>query len=221
MKTHISKRILKILSEFSINELIDFICNFASSLTGVIVGYVVEYRLIKYIKKLNDNNISNIIKESDHDKSTKNDVSFYYKGVKIGLQVKSPLTNTIKEKSGIYTFKIKNHRSDKTELILSDGNICKCTNYMFGEYDILAVPLFMVNESGEMEYAFIMNYDCPPEPKNGLLMNKEISITYPLTGKWTNNIYEVIENVVNGNCKLKKDEINEGYVKYKNMIDEF
>lgn len=201
-------------------ELVDFLSNFASSLTGVIIGYLGEYRLIKYIKNLNDENISNVVKESDHDKTTKNDISFYYKGVKIGLQVKSPLTNTISEKSGTYSFKIKNHRSDKTELVLSDGNICRCTNYILGEYDILAVPLFLVNGTGEMEYAFIMNYDCPQDPKNKMLMSKEISITYPLTGKWTKNIYEVIDNVVNGNSEKEIRRIHNDFTVYRNMIDD-
>lgn len=177
------------------------------SLKGMYIGNIGEFHFMKMMKSLDD--ISNVFKPDDHDRSlNKSDLIVTYRNTRIRFQVKSIQSNSLRfnTQTGKIEFTVQNDGSDKREIVLPNGHKVSTTNYVYGDYDILVVPLITVNKDenyDKWEYGFLLNSDCrpctnrkiPEEDRKFLMSSSEI-LTYPLSGKWTKDVYKVMNSVV-------------------------
>ena len=195
-------RVTTIIDAIPPEELVSAIKR-APSLRGMILGYIAEEMFEKHV--LNENpEISHVQKHDDHDRSVnKSDRDFRYNERKYSIQLKSVQTNSIawlpdEEKLGA---DVQNDASDRRSVTLPNGNKVETTNYVIGDYDILAVPLFPF--SGNWEFAYKRNRDCrltdskkySDEDKQYLLSTTE-KIHYPLSDDWTTDLTSLLDDSI-------------------------
>jgi hypothetical protein len=167
---------------------------------GMVSGYIAEMKFRETIAK--NSNICYCYKPKDHDRTeNKADLVCDYQGDTVSIQIKSIQTHSIKIKNGIYVASVQNDASDKRVIVLPNGEQINTTNYQIGEYDILAVPLFVF--TNEWTFAYKLNQNCrksksskySSEQKKYLLATTE-NITYPLTNEWTTDFNSLIVSAV-------------------------
>lgn len=158
----------------------------APSLRGMVAGYIAETQFIKMLSTNSD--VSDIRIHDDHDRTNnKADVDFVMLGQRVSVQLKSIQTNSIAWRSDLnclYAI-VQNDGSDRRTITLPSGNTVSTTNYMIGQYDILAVPLF--NFTGTWEFAYKLNRDCRKTKSSKYsslqqqyLLSTREPITYPI-----------------------------------------
>jgi len=174
---------------------------FASNIFGYNLGYVAEFRFMEYIKTVKG--VTEVWKPSDHDKSVnKSDVSIKYNGKTVRFQIKCPLKSTVKENpsEGSIHFSLKNHTSDKHTVVLQDGRVLNNTTlYRCDDYDVLVTPFY--NGSKVENFAYLLGSDIPQHENNDLLMNTTVDFKYPLEGKWTTDIDDILKRFDEGECE--------------------
>ncbi|MGA2768411.1 MAG: restriction endonuclease [Candidatus Bathyarchaeia archaeon] len=154
------------------------------SLRGMMAGYVAEHKLKDFLME-SGKVVGNIGKYDDHDREKRGDLFIVYKGKKVGIEVKSLQTNSIKETDGKFKARFQCDASDRREVELPNGNKIETTCLVAGEFDLLAVNLFAFHE--KWEFAFAKNLDLPrtahskytPEQRKYLLATL-MEITWPL-----------------------------------------
>jgi hypothetical protein len=194
------ERVLQIIDAIPPEDLVSAIKR-APSLRGMILGYIAEEMFEKYLPGKYPG-VSDIEKHDDHNREeNKSDRTITYCGRRYGIQLKSVQTNSISfcpVVGGLYAT-VQNDASDARTIKLPNGSTVVTTCYARGEYDILAVPLFPF--TGKWEFAYKLNADCREcesskytvADRVHLLATTE-SITYPLDGKWTNDLKRLLHD---------------------------
>jgi hypothetical protein len=91
--------------------------------------------------------------------------------------------------------------SDKRKVEFPDGGALETTNLLFGEFHILAAGLFAFR--AKWDFGFALNSQLPasanrnyPEHQRGKLITSMISVAWPLTAPFVNDIYPLLDELV-------------------------
>lgn len=192
-------RVSQIIDSVTPEELVEAIKR-APSLRGMILGYIAEEMFEKHVlHKIRG--ASDVRKHDDHDRSVnKSDRDFVYRGRRYSIQLKSIQTNSIKYRSdsGRLEADVQNDGSDRRTVHLPNGHSLETTNYVIGDYDILAVPLFPF--TGNWTFAYKRNRDCRlttsskyAEGDRKYLLSTMERISYPLSSDWTDDLLTLLD----------------------------
>lgn len=141
------------LSYDEINELLTH----NPSLRSFVMGYAAEIKC-RNMFFLNHPDVSAVYKPDDHDRTEKGDWIVTYKGHRIGVEVKSLQTNSLKPKrDGAVRPNYQCDASDARTVIFSDGSSVHTTALLVGEFDVVAVNIHSF--AGEWDFAFAKNDD--------------------------------------------------------------
>lgn len=172
------------------------------SLRGFIFGYVSEYKVRTYFT--DHDGITDVKKYDDHDRTSKGDISFCYKGREFKVEAKSLQTNSVKHKGkGIWSGKFQCDASDKRPVLLQNGHTVNTTCLAVGEFDIVAVSLYAFGD--KWRFAFAKNLDLPhpnekaknilPEDRDYLIKSL-IDISWPLKPPFTTDVYSLLDDMI-------------------------
>jgi hypothetical protein len=177
------------------------IVNENPSLRGFIFGYVSEYKARDYFNGNPD--ITDLKKYDDHNRSSKGDISFQYKGREFKIEAKSLQTNSVTEENGIWKGKFQCDASDRREIKLQNGNTINTTCLAVGEFDIVAVSCYAFGDT--WKFAFAKNSDLPHPSSHSrnieaedreYLIKSLIDITWPLQPPFTTDVYSLLDDMV-------------------------
>ncbi len=170
-------------------EELTYIVDANPSMRGLMLGYVAEYKLRKI--HFEDSRISALIKDDDHDRKSKGDIRFNYRGKSFRVECKSLQTNLVKKTTTGYDATFQCDASDSRVVRFSDGSEVKTTCLLVGEFDIVAVNMFALEE--EWRFAFALNSDLPrsryrkySELQQRELIASSIKISYELVASFEN-----------------------------------
>lgn len=172
------------------------------SLRGFIFGYVSEYKARAFFE--GHAGIENVKKYDDHDRTSKGDISFHYKGREFKVEAKSLQTNSVVQAGeDTWTGKFQCDASDRREIHLPNGHTVNTTCLAVGEFDIVAVSLYAFGD--QWRFAFAKNEDLP-HPSNRsrniaaedreYLIKSLIDITWPLQAPFTTDVYSLLDEMV-------------------------
>lgn len=141
------------LSYEEINELLTA----NPSLRSFVMGYAAEIKCRNMF--FHDHpDISAIYKPDDHDRTEKGDWILTYKGQRIGVEVKSLQTNSLKPKrDGSLRPNYQCDASDARVVAFEDGSTVQTTALLVGEFDVVAVNIHAF--TGKWDFAFARNAD--------------------------------------------------------------
>lgn len=184
----------------TVEELTEIV-NSNPSMRGLMFGYVAEYKLRKMF--FDDPRIKDLTKDDDHDRSRKGDARFTYKGRSFRVECKSLQTNTIRKEPTGFKATFQCDASDRRLVVFSDGSKKETTCLKMGEFDILAVNLFALEET--WRFAFALNSDLPrskynkytPYQRNELLASS-MTITWPLNPPFVENPFVLLDRIIDG-----------------------
>lgn len=172
------------------------------SLRGFIFGYVSEYKARTYFD--GHAGIENLMKYDDHDRTSKGDISFRYKGREFRIEAKSLQTNSvIQVGDDEWNGKFQCDASDRREILLPNGHTVNTTCLAVGEFDIVAVSLYAFGD--QWRFAFAKNSDLPhpgARSRNVAVEDREyliktlIDISWPLQPPFTTDIYSLLDEMV-------------------------
>ncbi len=172
------------------------------SLRGFMFGYVSEYKARTYFD--GHEGIEKLMKYDDHDRSSKGDISFIYKGKEFRIEAKSLQTNSVKKNGNdSWSGKFQCDASDRREIELPNGHKVNTTCLAVGEFDIVAVSLYAFGD--EWRFAFAKNSDLPhpsSRSKNVAAEDREyliktlIDITWPLKPPFTTDVYSLLDEMI-------------------------
>jgi hypothetical protein len=169
------------------------------SMRGLMLGYVAEYKLRKFY--FGDPRISALVKEDDHDRQHKGDIRFNYRGKTFRVECKSLQTNLVKKADEGYKAVYQCDASDSRIVKFSDGSEVKTTCLLIGEFDLVAVNLFALEE--EWRFAFALNRDLPRSKykKYTPLQQKELlassmPITYPFKPPYQTDPFVLLDRLL-------------------------
>jgi hypothetical protein len=170
------------------------------SLRGMIVGYVAEFQLRKLF--VGDPRISNLTKDDDHDRTSKGDLRFDYKGHTFRIESKSLQTNlTRKNLDGTFNCTFQCDASDARDVSFSDGSTVTTTSLKVGEFDALAVCMFAV--ANGWSFAFAKNSELPRSNKKSYtelqrseLLSTNMKIGWPVTPPYQSDPFSVLDALV-------------------------
>ncbi len=172
------------------------------SLRGFIFGYVSEYKARTYFD--GHTGIENLMKYDDHDRTSKGDISFRYKGREFRIEAKSLQTNSvIQVGDDEWSGKFQCDASDRREILLPNGHTVNTTCLAVGEFDIVAVSLYAFGD--QWRFAFAKNSDLPhpgARSRNVAVEDREyliktlIDISWPLQPPFTTDIYSLLDEMV-------------------------
>lgn len=172
------------------------------SLRGFIFGYVSEYKVRSFFE--GHEGVSNVMKYDDHDRTSKGDISFHYKGREFKVEAKSLQTNSVKQADGgTWTGKFQCDASDRREIRLPNGHTINTTCLAVGEFDIVAISLYAFGD--QWRFAFARNEDLPnpnsrsrniPAEDREYLIKSLIDITWPLQAPFTTDVYSLLDKMV-------------------------
>ncbi len=172
------------------------------SLRGFVFGYVSEYKARKYFD--GHENITNLMKYDDHDRTSKGDISFHYKGKEFRIEAKSLQTKSVvKVGSDEWKGVFQCDASDCREIQLPNGHKVNTTCLVVGEFDIVAVSLYAFGD--QWRFAFAKNSDLPRignrsrkvvEEDRKYLIKTSINITWPLQAPFTTDVYSLLDDMI-------------------------
>jgi hypothetical protein len=179
-------------------EELDEILSERPSLRGITFGYVGEYKLRKMWFR--DERIKGLRTYDNHDRARKGDLSFFYKGVEISVEVKSLQTASISRDADHRTGKFQCDASDRRRVTLPNGDKIETTCLLVGEFDLLAVNLFEFHE--DWLFAFAKNKDLPrsryahytPEQREHLLATL-VQVTWPLNPPFGAEPFALLDDI--------------------------
>jgi hypothetical protein len=169
------------------------------SLRGIMLGYVAELQLRKFLGTFPE--IRYLGKGDDHDRKDKGDCLIQYKGKQFRVEAKSLQTNTIKRIDGVYHGKAQVDASDKRPVQLPDGSKITTTCLLRGEFDILAVNCFSFDQ--KWRFVFAQNADLPSSSyrkysdyERQHLLASTVSVTMPPTLPFYDCPITVLETLI-------------------------
>jgi hypothetical protein len=168
------------------------------SLRGMVYGYVAEVAFARHLEKLGIGQTDHFKPDDHKRKQAKSDRTLKYQNKQYTVQLKSIQTNSLKEiEPGVFRATVQNDASDRRRLILPDGTRVDVTNYVKGEYDVLAVSLQPF--TGEWRFAFKKNKDLKlstykryPSNVRGYLLATGEAISWPLSSDWSEDFLAII-----------------------------
>lgn len=171
------------------------------SMRGLMLGYVAEYKLRKMY--FEDPRITALVKDDDHDRKSKGDIRFNYRGRSFRVECKSLQTNTIRKVDEGFVASYQCDASDSRTVRFSDGTSVKTTCLLVGEFDLVAVNLFALEE--RWRFAFALNRDLPrsrfhkytPLQQNELIASS-IKITWPLKPPYEADPFVLLDRLLDG-----------------------
>lgn len=171
------------------------------SMRGLMLGYVAEYKLRKM--HFEDPRITALVKDDDHDRKKKGDIRFNYRGRSFRVESKSLQTGTIRKVGDGFVASYQCDASDSRIVRFSDGSEVKTTCLLAGEFDLVAVNLFALQE--EWQFAFALNRDLPRSRfrKYTALQQREliassIRITWPLKPPYESDPFVLLDRLLDG-----------------------
>lgn len=172
------------------------------SLRGFMFGYISEYKARSFFD--GHKNITGLKKYDDHDRSSKGDISFVYKGKEFKIEAKSLQTNSVVATgSDRWEGKFQCDASDRREILLPNGHTVNTTCLAVGEFDIVAVSLYAFGD--KWRFAFAKNSDLPhpgtrsrnvAEEDREYLIKTLINITWPLKPPFTEDVYSLLDSMI-------------------------
>lgn len=184
------------ITEDQLTELIDE----NPSLRGMLLGYVAEKKF--HYGFLHHPDITEILKDDDHDRSKKGDRRIIYKGISIVIEVKSLQTKTVK-KTGIDSWigKSQVDGSDRRIITFEDGSELNTTLLKRGEFDLLAVNCYAFGD--KWRFVFAKNEDLPCSSFKGYtqeqcskLIASLVTVTWPPEPPYTDNPYILLDQII-------------------------
>lgn len=167
------------------------------SVRGMVYGSLAEIQLAHWLDR-NGVPLDSHEVDDDHAK-TKSDRTIPYKGKRYTIQVKSMQTNQIREPSpGRFTARVQCDGSDRREVTLPNGHKLETTNYVVGEFMVLATPLHAF--TGEWDFAFRLNstlerttFKKYREEDRQFLLKTLVGIGWPLEPPWTTDLFGLLD----------------------------
>jgi hypothetical protein len=127
------------------------------SLRSFVMGYAAEIKCRNMFFR-DHPEVTAIYKPDDHDRTEKGDWILTYKGERIGVEVKSLQTNSLKPKQdGTVSPNYQCDASDARTVKFSDGSTLHTTALLVGEFDVVAVNIHAF--TGCWDFAFCKNED--------------------------------------------------------------
>ncbi|MGO9322496.1 MAG: hypothetical protein ACLQBY_17095 [Solirubrobacteraceae bacterium] len=166
------------------------------SVRGMVYGFLAEVQFAHWLDQ-NGIPVETHTVDDDHAK-TKSDRTIPYKGRRYTIQVKSMQTNSIRLSERGYTAGIQCDGSDRRTVRLPNGHDITTTNYVAGEFMILATPLHPFER--KWDFAFRLNSTLPrttsrkyPEEDWPYLLKTMVPITWPLQEPWTTDLLALLD----------------------------
>jgi hypothetical protein len=168
------------------------------SVRGMVYGFLAEIQLGHWLHASGIPLETHTV-DDDHAK-TKSDRTVPYNGRRYTIQVKSMQTNSIRESSpGIFKAGVQCDGSDRREVTLPNGNRVLTTNYVAGEFMILATALHPF--TGSWDFAFRLNSTLErttsrkySEEDRQYLLKTMVRITWPLEEPWTTDLLGLLDD---------------------------
>jgi hypothetical protein len=184
------------------------------SLRGMIFGYVAEIKLRNLLASNPD--VTNLVKDDDHDRSRKGDLRIDYKGHEFILESKSLQTNRNRTlDDGSFASVSQVDASDRRMVTLPDGSQLQTTNLLVGEFHVLSVNCFTFEN--KWHFAFASNHDLPRSTFRGYseyqrqhLLATTVPVTWPPTGIFTEDIFSLLDSMIEE--RLAETEAREVFV---------
>jgi hypothetical protein len=166
------------------------------SVRGMVYGNLAEIQFSRWLVA-HGVPLENQTRDDDHAK-TKSDRTILHDGRRYTIQVKSMQTNSIASvRAGEFTAGIQCDGSDRRRVTLPNGHEVETTNYVAGEFMVLATPLHPF--TGEWDFAFRLNstLDRTTSSKYApgdrqYLLKTMVSITWPLGDPWTTDLFGLL-----------------------------
>ncbi|MCG3132733.1 MAG: hypothetical protein FLDDKLPJ_03599 [Phycisphaerae bacterium] len=170
------------------------------SLRGIMLGYVAEHHLTKFLAS--SDQISDSLKYDDHDRTKKGDRVVTYKGHRFIIESKSLQTNQVKDLGGgKWSGKAQVDGSDRRKVTFPDGTTLETTLLLPGEFDVLAVNCFAFG--GTWQWAFCKNSDLPrsthkkyTDAQRAGLLASLVNVGWPPTPPFTDDIFKVLDALI-------------------------
>lgn len=166
------------------------------SVRGMVYGNLAEVQLSRWLV---DHGVplENQLRDDDHAK-TKSDRTIVHGSRRYTIQVKSMQTSSIREDgAGGFRAGIQCDGSDRRRVTLPNGHQVETTNYVAGEFMVLATPLHPFTQ--RWDFAFRLNSTLDrttsakyaPEDRPYLLKTM-VPISWPLEEPWTTELFELL-----------------------------
>lgn len=169
------------------------------SLRGVTLGYIAEWKFHEMF--LDHPDVSEVLKDDDHNRKRKGDRRFIYKNHEFIVEVKSLQTNLVKRNGDKLSGKSQVDASDCRNVTFKDGSTIKTTCLLRGEFDILAVNCYAFN--GHWQFAFAKNADLPKNTykkytpaQQAALLPTLIPVTWPPEPPFHTDPFTLLDELV-------------------------
>lgn len=162
----------------------------------MVYGNLAEVQLSRWLVA-NGVPLTNQLRDDDHAK-TKSDRTILHRGRRYTIQVKSMQTSSIKQDAPErFRAGIQCDGSDRRRVTLPNGHEVETTNYVAGEFMVLATPLHPFTE--QWEFAFRLNSTLDrttstkyaPEDR-AYLLKTMVPISWPLEEPWTTELFALL-----------------------------
>jgi transcriptional regulator with XRE-family HTH domain len=177
------------------------------SLRGILLGYIAELKFRE--TWLNHPDITSSFKHDDHSRKGKGDRVITFRGHEFVFEVKSLQTNSIRRNSDGWTAQAQVDASDRRNVVFSDGSCVQTTCLRVGEFDILAVNIFSIDQ--KWEFVFAKNSDLPRstskiynELQKSELLKSSVKIFFPLQHPFTDDPYHLLEEIIEERSKVER-----------------
>lgn len=170
------------------------------SLRGINLGYVAEKKFHDLF--LGHPEITESLKDNDHDRGRKGDRRFRYRGHEFVVEVKSLQTNMCRDLGNdVWEGKSQVDGSDRRIVRFPDGTALNTTLLLRGEFDLLAVNCFAFGE--KWRFAFAKNSDLPTssfrkytEEQRSQLIASLVPVTWPPRIPFFDNPFVLLDEII-------------------------
>lgn len=184
-----------------------------ASARGLVYGFLAEVEFARWLDRAGIPRELHVV-DDDHAK-TKSDRTIPYGGKSYTIQVKSMQTNSIKEtEPGAFQARVQCDASDRREVALPSGKKVTTTNYVAGEFMILATSLQPF--TGSWDFAFRLNSTLEQSTYAGYsqevrkhLLKTLVPISWPLEGPWTTDLFRLLDQSPDLGDVLERGEDDE------------
>jgi len=166
------------------------------SVRGMVYGNLAEIQFSHWLVALGVP-MGDQVRDDDHAK-TKSDRTIVWQGKRYTVQVKSMQTNSIRA-TGEGTFRagVQCDGSDRRDVTLPNGHVVNTTNYVAGEFMVLATAMHAF--TGEWDFAFRLNSTLDRttskkyvEEDRPYLLKTLVNVTWPLEPPWTTDLFGLL-----------------------------